>query len=449
METPLYTHLIQYHDTQRVSFAMPGHKNGRGLPKNIMDCDVTELAATEDLHSPGKFIKRSLDLIRRIYGADESFILTGGSTAGIQSMISSALSPGDTLLSFADCHMSVINTCALLGIKLKFFSAKYDTDGHYAGFDEDILKSSLDGVSALIAVSPDYYGRTKDIIKLAEICHKKNIPLLVDQAHGAHFAVSDKFPPPACVLGADCTVMSAHKTLNALTGAAYLHVNGDIIDRRRIRRALSMFQSSSPSYPIAASAETAALTISTRDWETTIKRCENLKNNVPMRSLKNDDPTRLVFFTEDITGFEAEKILADKFGIDIEMADAQSVILIATPSNTDKDFDRLKDALTTIGSQSCHGGINGSHVHAMPVTPKGIVSPSDGFFADIEAVPLLQATGRIAACSVAAYPPGIPIICCGAPITLQMTDTISKLIRIGAKITGLESNNYIYVVKRL
>ena len=424
---------------------MPGHKNGRGLSENIMDCDVTELAATEDLHSPGNVIRRSLELLRRMYGSNESFILTGGSTAGIQAMLAAALNPGDTLLSFSDCHMSVINTCALLGLRLKLFSAEYDEYGHYAGFDEAALESSLDGASALIAVSPDYYGRSKDIKRLAAICHKRNIPFLADQAHGAHFAASDKFPPTACAIGADCTVMSAHKTLNALTGAAYLHVSGDLVDRHRLRRALGMFQTSSPSYPIAASAEAAAMTMSAEDWERTIMFCNELKKSVPLKALENDDLTRLVFFTGSLTGFEAEKILADKFGIDIEMADSMSVILIATPSNTEEDFRQLTDAL-------CYIAAYGAHVSApsapRPLPPNGVFSPSDGFFAESEAVPLKTAAGRTAACNVASYPPGIPIICCGAPVTSQMTESIDGLIHCGAKITGLEDNNNIRVVKR-
>ena len=439
METPLYTHLTHYHQKNRVSFAMPGHKNGRGLPDGLIDCDVTELPATEDLHAPGKVLRRSQQLLQKLYHADQSYILTGGSTAGIQSLLAAALKPGDLLLSFPDCHMSVINTCALLGVRLKFLPVLYDNSGHCTGFELD--EKHLQGVSAVIAVSPDYYGRSKDISSLAALCHQHDIPLLIDQAHGAHYIASEHFPTPATLLGADGTVMSAHKTLDALTGAAYLHINGNKIDKFRLQRALAMVQSSSPSYVIAASAETAAMTLDSNAWEKTICRCEQVKHRVPFAAMENDDPTRMVFFTEGITGFEAEQHLADAFQIDIEMADSVSIVLIATPSNTEEDFTRLEKAL-----QSLQGGKT-TPASICPYPPLESFSPSIGFFSESEMVSLKNAVGRIAADTVTAYPPGIPILCCGAPITAQMIESVKELLQKGAKLTGLTEEHHIRVIQ--
>ncbi|HIT85573.1 MAG TPA: aminotransferase class V-fold PLP-dependent enzyme [Candidatus Ornithomonoglobus intestinigallinarum] len=446
METPLYSRLMRYNGQNRISFAMPGHKNGRGLPDGLICCDVTELAHTEDLHSPGKAIERSLELLAEKYGADESFILTGGSTLGVHAMIAAALKPGDTLVSFSDCHMSVVNACALFNIRLKFFSPSLDNDGHYAGFDEAELTAALEGASALIAASPDYYGRSKDIEKLAGICRAHGLPLLVDQAHGAHFAVSDIFPAPAPKCGADCTVMSAHKTLNALTGAAYLHINGNITDKRRIGRAVCALETSSPSYVIAASAETAALTMSRENWERTALLCDKLKSSVNLRALKNDDKTRLVFFTDTVSGFEAEKILADKFGIDIEMADAGSIVLIVTPSNTEKELDALCGALNYISSLKKRQRLIIPRVSP----PEGVFSPAAGFFSESTETAFENAAGKTAACTVTSYPPGIPVICCGAVITEEAVRSVKELIGAGAKITGLcDGGKSVYTVKRL
>lgn len=440
METPLYSHLMNYHKSGRVSFAMPGHKNGRGLPENIIDCDVTELSATEDLHSPGAVLERSQRLISQRYGADESFILTGGSTEGIQAMIAAALNPDEILLSSPDCHMSVINICALLGIHIMFAPMKYDRYGHCTDFDFERMSALLKNekrIRAVIAVSPDYYGICKNVSETADICHKYNIPLLIDGAHGAHFASSEIFPDFA---GADCIVMSAHKTLNALTGAAYLHLNGNRINKARLQRAMAMVGSSSPSYVIASSAEAAALGMDKYEWERTAQRCAELKMKVPMPSLDNSDPTRLVFFTGERTGFEVEKSLAEDFGIDIEMADLNSVVLIATPSNTAEDFERLYNALCNFASD-----VQPKKIQPI-IPPCGEFSPSKGFFGETEAVNIEKSAGKISASTVTAYPPGIPVICCGAEITSGMIKTVTELHKAGAKLTGL--NELLIEVKK-
>lgn len=436
METPLYTHLLTYNNQNRISFAMPGHKNGRGLSERLIDCDVTELAATEDLHSPGEVIKKSQKLIAQKYGAEKSYIITGGSTAAIQSMICAALEPDEILLSSPDCHMSVINTCAILGIQMMFTSAFEENNGHYTQLNEEKLKNELKEnpkIKAVIVVSPDYYGMSKDIGKLSRICHENNIPLLTDQAHGAHFMVSDIFPEPACRLGADCTAVSAHKTLNALTGAAFLHVNNGIINEERLHKALKMFQTSSPSYVIAASAETAALTASSKAWEHTVRLCVDIKKRSPLEYLKNDDPTRLVLYTRGMSGFEAEKILADKFGIDIEMSDFSSVVLIATPSNTSEDFERLYEALCFLKSEK-----ETTRDYIKIDIPNDVFSPKEGLWCETEKININHAFKRIAAETVTVYPPGVPIICSGTEISEEMINLILRLNKSGAKIMGMD-----------
>ena len=444
MELPIYERLTKYHRSNRISFAMPGHKNGRGLMPGLTDCDVTELDATENLHRPGAAVKRSQELIAQLYHSDKSYIMTGGSTAGIQAAISAAVDPGDTLLAFADCHMSVINTCALIGAGVRLMPLKYDAYGGYAGFDEELFSALLSECKAAIAVSPDYYGRVKDIERIAAICHAQDKPLLTDQAHGAHFAVGEPFPAAATELGSDCTVMSAHKTLNALNGAAYLHVNGTRIDRERLERALSMFQSSSPSYVIAASAETAALTLDKTAWQRTADICRSLKSALDLPHMKNDDPTRLVFYTDfadgGMSGFEAEELLADKFGIDIEMADMFSIVLIATPSNSEGDFETLYAALKTLGS----GTPVSRQINIEPPIERFL--PSEGYFCKTELLFPEEAVGKTAACSVMLYPPGIPIICCGAEITAAMAEEIGRMCACGGSITGMRDGK-ISVVK--
>lgn len=439
MPSPLYERLLSYARKNRISFAMPGHKNGRGLKKDLVSLDVTELDETENLHHGGEYVKKAQKLLSSFYGSDKSYILTGGSTAAIQAMICGALRPSGTLLAAADCHMSVINTCALLGIKIKLMPKQFNRDFSVptiTALTEDLVSPDVD---AVLITSPNYYGVCSDIRAAADICHKKNIPLLVDEAHGAHFITGSPFPETA-VRHADAVCHSAHKTLNALNGAAYLHVNGNLIDRQRTEQALSMFQSSSPSYVIAASADTARCELeSGSKWSDIYNRCAKLRAQIAETGIKvfeNDDITRLVlnFSGFDITGFEVSRHLSAK-GIDIEMADLFNIVLIITPSNTEADLSALFDALSDIVKTAKKAA---KRITVSPPPPcTDILNPQEAFFAEKLAVPLKDAAGRIAASTAAAYPPGVPVIYMGEKITEHHIEYIQTLSAAGAEITGL------------
>lgn len=439
MPSPLYERLLSYADKKRISFAMPGHKNGRGLKENLVSLDVTELDETENLHHGGEYVKKAQKLLSSLYGSGKSYILTGGSTAAIQSMICGALRPSETLLAAADCHMSVINTCALLGIKIKFIPKQFDANFSVptvTSLTEDLVSPD---VSAVLITSPNYYGVCSDIKAAADICHKKNIPLLVDEAHGAHFITGSPFPETA-VKYADAVCHSAHKTLNALNGAAYLHVNGNLIDRRRTEQALSMFQSSSPSYVIAASADTARDELENGGkWRDICNQCALLRSQIAQTGIKvfeNDDITRLVlnFSDFDITGFEVSRHLSAK-SIDIEMADLFNIVLIVTPSNTEADLTALLDALSGIAKTAKNA--SGKIKISPPPICKDILNPQEAFFAKKLIVPLSGAAGRISASTAASYPPGVPVIYMGEKITAHHIEYIQTLSAAGAEITGL------------
>lgn len=444
MSAPLYDKLIGYHLKNRISFAMPGHKNGRGLKPDLLCCDVTELRGTENLHHPRAFIKESKRLLSGLFYSDESFIVTGGSTTCIQAMIAASVRRGGMLLAAADCHMSVINACALLGIKIRLIPRVTDGEFLIAGRLFDIEKY-IEGADAVIVTSPTYYGLCADIEKIAEQCHKHGIPLLVDEAHGAHFIADGRFPRPAVTLGADAVCQSAHKTLDALTGAAFLHVKGRLIDSARIAQAITMLETSSPSYVIAASADLAREKLGRGGWSGIINECDalrlRLESETEIRFLKNDDPTRLVinFGAYETTGFAVDELLSEKFNIDVEMSDLVNIVLIVTPSNTAEDLETLCCALIKIA--------NGLEKRKNPLSftfrfaPGGVISPSDVLFLQTETVPLLKSAGRVSAAAVTPYPPGIPVIYQGGRITEEQLEYINELSAAGAEIIGLKDGN--------
>lgn len=448
METPIYARLTDYHRKGRISFAMPGHKNMKGLVPKLLQCDVTELDATVDLHHECDTVKRADKLLSELYQTRASFIMTCGSTAGIQTMLSSHLKPGDTVLAAADCHMSVINTCAVCGFKLRLVPVALDSKFL---IPRDIPDFDITpDVKAMIITSPNYYGIVKDIKAAAEKCHEAGILLFVDEAHGAHFIGSQELPASAVSQGADMVCQSAHKTLNALTGAAYLHVCGDSIDIKRVKRALRTFQSSSPSYPIAASADTARAELAEAGYCHIIDECRQFREAIgraaKIRVLDNDDITRIVlsFAEYEITGFRVGKMLSEHFGIDVEMSDYLNIVLIATPWNTHNEFMQLFSALIDI----CR--MLAPREKAVEILPPPVcaelIDPSEGWYAETETIEIDKAAGRISAAVVSAYPPGTALAVTGAVITQEQIEYIKTLKTAGAEITGL-SGNGIEVVK--
>ena len=448
MNTPIYNRLEQYYKEDRVSFAMPGHKNGRGLRADFMCCDVTEMDKTVNLRADGdEVISEAQQLLSKLYGSDKSYIITCGSTAGIQAMLASALMPGDTLLVSGDCHMSVINTCALCGYRLKFIPATFDKETFIAVDKEnaaDYIRREYK-VDAVLVTSPNYYGICRDIEEIAAVCHEKDVPLLVDEAHGAHFIASSKLPESAIQCGADAVVNSAHKTLNALTGAAFLHVKSNLINKTRLNQALGMFQTSSPSYPIAASADMARAELEENDaWDVLVEDCRELRRILDgysfMRVIDNDDPTRLVinFSVFDTSGYEIGKKLADEYGIDVEMSDIANIVLIITPSNTRRDLERLLSALDEIYESLT---IRREPIAILPPPEHSeYIDPQRAFYARGKYVSTANSFGKIAAATITAYPPGIPIICMGEEITAGHVGYIRHLMNMGATFTGLVSD---------
>lgn len=447
MSAPLYEHLRNYASQNRISFAMPGHKNGRGLRRDLVSLDVTELAATENLYHGGRYVNEANRLLAKLYGADESFILTGGSTAAIQAMICGAVKRGGTLLASGDCHQSVINACTLLGIKIRFFPKEIDADFSVPLGTETIEGLVSPDIKAVIVTSPNYYGICSNIKRLAIECHEKGIPLLVDEAHGAHFAAGG-FPTTA-VQYADAVCHSAHKTLNAMNGAAYLHLNGKLIDRERVKSAITMFQSTSPSYVIASTADTAREEIENGElWKNTRELCESFRRaaaNIGIGVLRNDDVTRIVLnFSEFMTtGYEVEKILSES-GIDIEMADMFNIVLIVTPANTKDEMRSLWWTLLNIAENTPKRD-NTIGITAPPILAETL-NPSDAFWSEGEEIPLGRAEGRIAKNTVVPYPPGIPVIFTGERIRREQIEYIEEIEAAGGEVYGLDDGK-IEIVK--
>ncbi len=450
MRGKIFGMLKKYKSMKRHSFSMPGHKNGKGLGGGFADLDVTELPDTDSLHNSEGACKIASQNIAGIYGADMSIIMTNGSTGGIFTMLSSTLKRGDAVLVSRISHISVINACISLGLKPIFFEHKpYPKYSIYGEADlEDFSKKLEENpVKAVLVVSPNYYGVVSDIKAMSEILKDKKIPLLVDEAHGAHFIASEDFPQNAIKLGADMSVMSTHKTLNGLNQSAILNVRTSLVDCERVKELASFFQTSSPSYPIAASCENAVLEAfeDNSKWLGTLKMCRDLKETLSKKTqIKTPelsdgffglDPTRLAlnFSSYKTEGHKIAEILRKDYNIDVEMADSENILLIATAGNVKSDFLKLLSALIEI----CKNLEIRDTKNRYMLLPKIdlVADLSDTFYTEGECVELKNSVGRISENTVMVYPPGVPVLIPGG---LICRETIEYLNTCGGEIIGIK-----------
>ena len=477
-EAPLYTRLVRRRDRGPVSFHVPGHQFGRALPdepfklfRDMMGIDVTELEDTDDLHHPEGVIREAQRLAARCFGADETFFLVGGSTAGNLAMLLAALDPGDAIVEPRNVHKSVLNGIALARAKAIFVAPQIEPASGLptvpSAADIETALRRYPEARAVFLSTPNYYGMHVHLAPYAEIAHRHRVPLLVDEAHGAHFGLHPACPPSAMSSGADAAVQSTHKTLTALTMGAMLHVRRGRLSVDRLRRALSMVQSTSPSYPILASLDIARAMIEARGpaWlEGGLKAANYLREklaarNGPFEVLQPDvsescgavDPMRVVLRDASgrIGGFRLQQLLARR-DCWAEMADDRHVVLVFGPGARVEDADRLANVLDEIAAETAgteyapgEGGpalaVTAAVYAEDPEERIGepfaipLMPPDD---AETESVPLDEAAGRTAAEPVIPYPPGIPLLVAGERISESRIAAIRRLAAAGARFQG-------------
>ncbi|WP_341346342.1 aminotransferase class I/II-fold pyridoxal phosphate-dependent enzyme [Paenibacillus sp. FSL H3-0469] len=270
---PVYEMLEKYRLKGNISYHVPGHKNGEayrstvsaesaGYLTEVMRYDVTEITGTDDLHHPEGVIREAQELAADCYGAEESYMLVGGSTAGNLALILTVCAePGRLLLLQRNVHKSVIHGLMLAGARAVFLEPEIDPgSGLAVAPSAETVQAALNAypeAAGVLVTMPNYYGMGIDLAPLAQACHASGVPLLVDEAHGAHYGQHPALPAGALAGGADGVVQSTHKMLTALTMGAMLHVQGPWLDRALLRQRLAMVQSSSPSYPVMASLDLA------------------------------------------------------------------------------------------------------------------------------------------------------------------------------------------------
>ncbi|NNV07056.1 aminotransferase class I/II-fold pyridoxal phosphate-dependent enzyme [Geobacillus sp. C56-T2] len=459
--TPLYDALM-HHWTQRpVSFHVPGHKYGTVFAKQaktmflpLLALDATEIAGLDDLHHPESVIAEAQALAAELYGARETFFLVNGSTAGNLAMIAAVCrEKGQKVIVQRNCHKSIMHALQLMGATPVLLSPEVDSHVRVASHVRtDLIKEALalhsDAV-ALVLTNPNYYGMAVDLTEIVRLAHDRGIPVLVDEAHGAHFVAGCPFPKPALACGADIVVQSAHKTLPAMTMGAFLHVNSEQVDIERLKYFLQLFQSSSPSYPIMASLDLArnyVAELTKDDVAAIVAEVEELKAVIDdidgvavVSSQQSGVQTDLLKVTVQtrcrLTGYELQQQL-ERQGVFAELADPFNVLLVCPLAATGRlreAAERMRRAWRQLptGEEPTFGSFMLSD---SPLS--SVVSYEKLRHARKKAVSLEEAEGCVAAETVIPYPPGVPLIWIGEQVGSIHIAQIRELLRHRAHWQG-------------
>jgi len=456
---PVLDAILSHLRRSQGAFHVPGHKMGRGLPAEIGQwlgqagrLDLTEIPGLDDLHAPEGPIREALDLAAEAFGAEETYWLINGSTAGNMAMILAAARPGDQVLVPRNMHKSVLNGLVLAEADAVFYHPDVLTDfGIASGVSAATIREKVAAhphAKAVLVTSPTYHGICSDLKEIAEIVHGAGMLLLVDEAHGAHLAFHEELPMTAMAAGADMAVQSTHKMLGSLTQTSMLHVQGPRVDRVRLRKRLQLVQSTSPSYLFLASLDSARHLMQTEGRERLHRALAAIRagrarvKELPhLRLLEQAGPYPVDPFkwTIDVrglgrTGPEVYSLLHEA-GLTLEMCDPANVTAVFSYADRARGIERLTDALGAIRPLSA------------PLPALSLFAPKpmqrkmtlhDAYQRETERVPLAEAKGRAAGESVIPYPPGIPLIVPGEVWTGELISHVHELREAGVRFQGAE-----------
>ena len=446
--------LIEYSKSGIYPMHMPGHKRNAGSFSDVEKIDFTEVEGLDNLHDPDGILKESMDDISKFLGTDKTYFMVNGSTGGVLAAIQSVTAIGDNIIIGRNCHKSVYNAVEIRNLQPIYLYPESvgSFDGGYSPEELDVLLKAS-AAKAVVITSPTYEGVVSDIKELAEVTHKNGAILIVDSAHGAHFLL-DGFPNPAYKEGADIVIESVHKTLPALTQTAVLHVMGDRVDKEKLERALSTYQTSSPSYIFMASIDESYKIVreaGSQKAEELLKTLEELRANVNntgkifihgkelvgANGVCDYDLGKLVIDLSktNLTGTELQKILREKYKFETEMANNNYVIAMTSIADDLEKVKEFGEALVEIAE--------GLEVSSKEDTEQTDVknevkySPYKAINKEAEVVSLKDAKGRVAGDYIYKYPPGIPLVVPGEIISENLIKEVEKSLESGLQIKGI------------
>lgn len=490
MKRELFEELKKYGESDFYPFHMPGHKRNpdSGSLSELYRCDITEIDGFDNLHQAEGILKDAQERAASLYHSKETFFLVNGSTSGILAAISAVAIRGRKLIIARNCHKAVFH-----GVFLNRLEAEYIypqmigefgiSDGITADQAEKkiqdiIFSEGASGdkagnlIAGIIITSPTYDGILSDVRGIVKIAHSYGIPVIVDQAHGAHFGFHPGFPENAVAEGADLVIHSVHKTLPAPTQTALLHCNSLLVNTEVVKKYLRIYQSSSPSYLLMSGIDACMELVKNEGADrlsrlldyrgelaekaTELKHIRIYPSMMEMKRSGQDvsnffesgmeEPGRLLISVKgtDMTGQQLYDVLREKYHLQMEMSASDYVIAILSMMDTKEGFDRLWKALLEMDKllENRKDGERKAKNTRLPgyceYHPEKVLEIGDAFITKNELVLLDESDGRIAAEFVNLYPPGIPIAVPGERIDNRIILMIKAYLDNGYPVQGVE-----------
>lgn len=472
----LYDQLRDYAKSDYYPFHMPGHKRRLGEFMNPIETDITEIEGFDNLHHAEGILKEAQERAAAVYGSEKTYFLVNGSTAGILGAVSACTSIGGKILMARNCHKAVYHSVLIRELDAVYIYPQQEQGiGLNCGLSPEKIREMLitaPDIQAVIITSPSYDGVVSDVEKIADICHTYQKPLIVDEAHGAHFGFHPYFPKNSIGKGADIVIHSLHKTLPAFTQTGLIHLNGSLVDQAVLERYLGIYQTSSPSYLLMAGVDQCIRMLEESGDRLFGEFVENLEQfrrktgELQMVGLAGKeelsgekdvadlDLSKLILYIKNgsMSGNELYEELLEGYHLQLEMAAGDYALALTSIGDTREGFDRLYQALEEIDrrllakepvqlEKRSYAGIDNQT--EMPICR--------AVERKMERILLENATGRIAGEFVYLYPPGIPLIVPGEKISGEFVENVLQYREKGFSLQGMKdySEKYLEVLERV
>ena len=459
---PILNELIKYHKEENLILSMPGNKCGKGFlrddigkifKESLGSLDITEVEPLDNLHHPEGIIKEAQELLAKAYKVKKAYFLVNGSSSGNLASIFAAFNEGDEVLVERNCHKSIYNGLILRKLKPIYINTDFDFENEILlpctkeNIKEAYKKSK--NPKGIILTSPNYYGVSSDIKDILLEFKNTGLKIIIDSAHGAHYSFNKDLPKGLWTI-ADYTVVSAHKTLPALTQGAYLLVNA----QSDIEFYISTFNTTSPSYLIMASLDYARYYLE-KYGDKDYKNLLNLSNEfskkinslnkvkiLNQKDLNNkyiiDNSRYILTLPKGHSGGKLLEYLRSE-KIQCEMNFSRGVVLLLSPFNTKEDFNKIYNAIKKLNIESL--SIEEKNIFIEEVSKIKILEPFEVHNLDFESIEVKDSIGYISKDFIVPYPPGIPLLLPGEKITKEVAQIIDKYKSLNINVLGVENEN--------
>lgn len=464
-KAPIYEALQTFRQMRVVPFDVPGHKHGKGNPEltaflgeQCVSVDVNSMKPLDNLCHPVSVIRDAEKLTAAAFGADHAFLMVGGTTSSVQSMVLSVCKRKDKIILPRNVHRSVINALVLCGAIPVYVNPEVDQRlGISLGMQREQVAKAIEENPDAVAVlvnNPTYYGICSDLKAIVEMAHAAGMYCLVDEAHGTHFYFGENMPISAMQAGADMAAVSMHKSGGSLTQSSLL-LTGPNVNPQHVRQIINLTQTTSGSYLLMSSLDISRRNLALRGKEVFAKVVSMAnyareeinaiggyyafgRELINGNSIFDFDPTKLSVHTRDIglAGIEVYDILRDEYDIQIEFGDIGNILAYLSIGDRYQELERLVSALAEIHrryQKDSRGLLSQEYIAPIVVT-----SPQEAFYAKKISLPLEESIGRVCSEFVMCYPPGIPILAPGELITADILNYIKYAKAKGCSMTGPE-----------